>query len=67
MRFRTLCKYFDTVVKPQNFELTQLEKKNSSFSDFNPQDKVARCYLCEFPIDPRFIHRSDTNFEKFVF
>lgn len=35
------------------------------FCRFNLQDKkVSHCYLCEFPIDPRVIHRYDTPMQS---
>ena len=61
MVYRCFRKYFDTVVKPKNAELTEEEKINfhnkaicNSFLD-----EYRRCYLCEFPLETKFLHSPD--------
>ena len=59
--YRTLKKYFETVVKSMNSELTATKKENfHSYAEFNPHDKkVTHCYLCEYPIDVKVCYRPD--------
>ena len=50
MVYRCLKHYFDTVVKINNYQLTQEEKEDFHiFADFNPQNKkVSHCYFANF-------------------
>ena len=52
MVYRCLKYYFDTVVKINNYQLTQEEKEDFHiFADFDPQNKkVSLCYFCKFPL-----------------
>ena len=69
----TLCmiemwikKYFKTVVKVNNNELSSSEKENfPSFAEFNRQDrKVSHCYFCEFPINSKEINSFSTTMKS---
>ena len=64
--YRTLKKYFDMVVKPNNCELSIAEKENfHSFAEFNPRDrKVTHCCLCEYPIDLKICYGPDIPVAK---
>ena len=59
-------KYFGTVVKPNDCELSIAEKENfHSFAEFNPRDrKVTHCYLCECPIDSKICYGPDVPIAK---
>ena len=61
MVYKCFRKYFDTVVKPKNAELTEEEKINfhnkpicNSFLD-----EYRRCYLCEFPLETKVLNSPD--------
>ena len=61
MMYICFHKYFDTVVKPKNAELTEEEKINfhnkaicNSFLD-----EYCRCYLCEFPLETMVLNSPD--------
>ena len=58
MVYRCLKYYFDTVVKINNYQLTQEENEDFHiFADFNPQNKkVYHCYLCEFPLECKVLN-----------
>ena len=58
MVYRCLKYYFDTVVKINNYQLTQEEKEDFHiFADFNPQNKkVSHCYFCEFPLECKVLN-----------
>ena len=58
MVYRCLKYYFDTVVKINNYQLTQEEKEDFHiFVDFNPQiKKVSHCYFCEFPLECKVLN-----------
>ena len=61
MVYRCLKHYFDTVVKINNYQLTQEEKEDFHiFADLNPQNKkVSHCYFCEFPLECKVLNPSD--------
>ena len=61
MVYRCLKYYFDTVVKINNYQLTQEEKEDFHiFADFNPQNKkVSHCYFCEFPLEYKVLNPPD--------
>ena len=58
---RCLKYCFDTVVKINNYQLTQEEKEDFHiFADFNPQNKkVSHCYFCEFPLECKVLNRPE--------
>ena len=58
MVYRCLKYYFDTVVKINNYQLTQEEKEDFHiFADFNPQNKkVSHCYFCEFHLQCKVLN-----------
>ena len=58
MVYRCLKYYFDTVVKINNYQLTQEEKEDFHiFAYFNPQNKkVSHCYFCEFPLECKVLN-----------
>ena len=58
MVYRCLNYYFDTVVKTNNYQLTQEEKEDFHiFADFNSQNKkVSHCYFCEFPLECKVLN-----------
>ena len=61
MVYRCFRKYFDTVVKPKNAELTEEEKSNihnkATCNSF--LDEYGRCYLGEFPLEKKVLNSPD--------
>ena len=62
MIYRALCKYFDTVVKVKNYELTKKENQNFQiFSEYCPQDKKStHSYIYEFSLKSHLLRNFDT-------
>ena len=58
MVYRCLQYFFDTVVKINNYQLTQDEKRDFHiFANFNPQnEKISHCYFCEFPLECKLLN-----------
>ena len=59
-------KYFDTVVKPANAELTKEEKERSRemVSLFPKNDRFKKCYICEFPLETLLFSKFSTSTDK---
>lgn len=58
MVYQCFCKYFDTIVKPKNAELTDLETEifhiKALCNSFLEEHQ--RCYLCEFPLEAKVLN-----------
>ena len=61
MVYRCPKSYFDTVVKINNYQLTQEENENfHAYAEFNPKDnKVSHCYFCEFSLECKVLNSSE--------
>ena len=61
MIYRCFRKHSDTVVKPQNAELTEEEKQQFHSKPLCNSflDKYNRCCLCEFPLEAHFLNDLD--------
>lgn len=58
MIYKCFHKYFDTVVKPKNLELTEDKKQNfHSRAHCNSfLDEYSHCCLCEFPLEANLMN-----------
>ena len=60
MVYQCLKNYFESVVKPKNFELTEGEKEAfKTFAEFNSYDRKA--IHCEFPLDCKQLNPIDKD------
>lgn len=61
MVYRCFCKCFDTIVKPKNAELTDLETEifhiKAQCNSFLEEHQ--RCYLCEFPLEAKVLNEME--------
>ena len=61
MVYRCFRKYFDTVLKPNNAQLTEEEKGAYHYkADCNSfLEKYQNCCLCEFPLEAKVLNSVD--------